>query len=398
MSINLECPCGAHRYDSLTIEYEDDGVECPYCDRKLQNPKNDEKQMLMGANMAGSLQYPKPEVARAIAYTSLIYGMATHGDEFDSSASKKIEDQVQQAFGGGGAETVLLKEGGRAIRDMRDHQTGYMMVVVKPKAVGSNTLLYIVFRGSRSDTPASDSNPSGAGFSYTNNMQRQNVDYVANFSGRLNEPWWSPGVKVRRGFYELYNSMYYEINRSVAEVLNKNPGTQVIVTGHSLGAAMAVLCAHHLQCEFGAAIKGGGPFCFPFCTPRVGDFRFARHFKNVLASKTAPMSGKGSFMRCVSFCMDNDPVSNKGNKGYLRDHSDKDSKDEIGRLTISQGSRKANAGFTRKIIYGLRKKTDSSIQFYKTPNVYQFGWYALWNVHSYKQCQKKFLGKVLFTH
>jgi len=110
------------------------------------------------------------------------------------------------------------------------------------------------------------------------------------------------------------------------------------------------------------------------------------------------MCGSGSYSRCVNFCMDNDPVSNKGDKGYKRDHSDKDHKDEKGRLIISQGSRKANSSFLGKIIYGLTKKTDSSIQFYKTPNVYQFGWYALWNVHSYKQCQKKFLGKVLFTH
>lgn len=398
MLINLECPNGCHRYDSLFIQYEDDGIECPYCDSKLTNPKNDEKQMLMGNNMAGSLRYPKPEVARAIAYSSLIYGMATHGDEFDSVAGKSIESQVQQAFGGGAEEFELLKSGGRAIRDMRDGKTGYMMVLVKPSGVRSNPLLYIVFRGSRSDEPASDSNPNGAGFSQTQNSQRQNVDYVANFSGRVDAPWWAAGVKVRRGFYELYSSMYYEIDRRVAAVLNQHPDTQVIVTGHSLGAAMAVLCAHHLQSALGAAINGGGPFCFPFCTPRVGDFRFARHFKNSIGDKTAPMCGSGSYSRCVNFCMDNDPVSNKGDKGYKRDHSDKDHKDEKGRLIISQGSRKANSSFLGKIIYGLTKKTDSSIQFYKTPNVYQFGWYALWNVHSYKQCQKKFLGKVLFTH
>jgi hypothetical protein len=330
------------------------------------------------------LQYPKFAVGRAIAYCSAIYGMATHAETFDpSKIEKHLKDSGERGVVG---QTELEVAGDRAYRGMRDSQCGYMITKVTTKDKRLQQI-YIVFRGSRSDEAGGKDNPMGAGFSQDRQGRLQNVDYAANFTGRQDQPWWCAGVKIRRGFYELYRSMSSEIVLNVQRLLGELPKARVIVTGHSLGAGLAVTCAHHLQHHLGNAIPGGGPFCYPFCTPRVGDLAFAREFKTSVANEVLDLPGepqKAHYRRCINFVMDNDPVSWKAEKGYKHDTSDDPQ---------SQGTRAAAKSFLGKVKYGFTKKEDPTIIFYQTPNVYKIGWYALWNVHQYTTVQEKILGK-----
>ncbi|XP_037038368.1 lipase-like [Bradysia coprophila] len=46
-------------------------------------------------------------------------------------------------------------------------------------------------------------------------------------------------VKIHRGFYIATMSLYDDVVETVADLLNENPGFKVVLTGHSLGGAMA---------------------------------------------------------------------------------------------------------------------------------------------------------------
>lgn len=373
-----------------------DIAKCLKCGETFPTGYEDELRKVVEADCS-SMAYPKAAVARAIGYCSMIYGMATHNEAFTGD---KLETQIGKMGGsnvfnaGGTGDVQLINDGaeGRGLnrRGLHDTRTGYFITLVTAdraaKAAGKDfTHIYIVFRGSRSDI--GDANPMAAGF--TTDMK--NVDYAANFTGRQDAPWWTDKVKIRRGFLELYKSMSNDISIELLRLLKEHPKARVIVTGHSLGAALSVVCAHHLQYHRNLRIDGGGPFNFPFCTPRVGDLGFALDFKARLGEAKLTMPGEGGgqreYNRAVNFSMSNDPVSTKAAYGYKRDRSDD--------LT-GQGTQAANRGFVGKIAYGLTKKENTEIIFYQTPNLYKLGYFAPQNIHQYTKMQELFLGTALY--
>ena len=348
----------------------------------------DRLRKIVEANCKG-MAYPKLAVGRAIGYCSAIYGIATHGEVFDP---EKIEAHFRNKYRNNfpGVNFDLINDGiegrGLRLRGLNDPRPGYMITVASGIAGEAFSQIYIVFRGSRSDT-GDDDNPEMAGF---DKDSHGNVDYAANLTGRQDPPWWNPEIKIRRGFLELYKSMSIEITQELDRLLAKYPRARVIVTGHSLGAALAVVCAHHLQYHRGNKIYGGGPFCFPFCTPRVGNFQFAMDFKVQLGTARLSMPGEinnNQFSRCMNFCMKNDPVSTHGSYGYKNDRSDN---------LRGRGTPAANRSFVRKAIYGLTKSTNKKIIFYQTPNLYELPRYAPWNIHQYTKMQQYFLGKAIY--
>src|SRR5260370_35340033 len=113
----------------------------------------------------------------------------------------------------------------------------------------------------------------GAGWGVTARGQARNVDWRSNYTTRQDIPPWCSGVRVHGGFLEIYSSVRNIVHNTVSTALNRNRDAIVITTGHSLGAGLATLCAHDLECS--SICK---PFCFPFCSPRAGDLAFARDF------------------------------------------------------------------------------------------------------------------------
>lgn len=377
-----------------------DIATCAKCGEEFPTGHEEQLRAAIEVDKSASLNYPKNAAGRAIAYCSAIYGMATHDEQFDGAKIEKHFKDNKSTFTGD-AELVHSGWEGRGLRlrKLNDERTGYIIVTVKAdraaRARGPKhnfNHIYIIFRGSRSDE--GKANPMAAGYSHTSG-EKHNVDYAANLTGRQDEPWWCKGrgtlaPKIRRGFLELYKSMSNDIVMELDTQLKLNPDATVIVTGHSLGAALAVVCAHHLQYHRGSKMKANGPFCFPFCTPRVGNLHFAMDFRTQLASHSAIMPGEESleeFKRCVNFVMNNDPVSTKAQYGYKNDRSD----DLRGVGTLA-----ANRSFGGKIYYGLTKSENKEIIFYQTPNVYKTGTYWVTNIHQYTTMQKYILGEVLF--
>ncbi|MGK7870504.1 lipase family protein, partial [Falsiroseomonas sp. E2-1-a20] len=379
----------------VSFTVHDDIATCARCQTDFATGYESDIRTVIEKNVKGRIEYPPHAVARAIGYASAIYGMATHGEEFHPEL---IEDHFrsQQRHGTAATgEASLVNDGiegrGLRLRKLDDQRTGFLVVLVKgdraARAKGNDFVqIYVIFRGSRSNVGVS--NPEQAGYTEGG----RNVDYAANFTGRQDPTWWAPKhIRIRRGFLELYKSMSIEIVVELRRLLGLYPKARVIVTGHSLGAALAVTCAHHLQYHLGATIDGGGPFCFPFCTPKVGNLAFCRDFKVQLGEKSHAMPGEANssrlYIRGMNFSMHNDPVSTKGDYGYKHDRSDD---------LRSQGTDAANQSFSGKIMYGLRKSENKLIIFYQTPNLYDVGWYALWNIHQYSKMQEYFIGKALY--
>lgn len=79
--------------------------------------------------------------------------------------------------------------------------------------------------------------------------------------------------KVHKGFLESWNSVQASVQNAVQVLLNQHPTARVAVTGHSLGAALAELCAMDLL--FAVSSLPLLPV-YSFGTPRVGDENYAQ--------------------------------------------------------------------------------------------------------------------------
>lgn len=80
------------------------------------------------------------------------------------------------------------------------------------------------------------------------------------------------GCMVHRGFLTLYNSIAGTVHQHVQELMVKHPSASIRATGHSFGAAMAILATLDLQYVFGTVLPP-----YTFGQPRVGNLAFAKY-------------------------------------------------------------------------------------------------------------------------
>jgi len=86
-----------------------------------------------------------------------------------------------------------------------------------------------------------------------------------------------PDASVHQGFYNAYQSVAIEVRKAVKSIKEIHPEFPVITTGHSLGAALSVLCAVDLYRENVTGVQ-----LWNFGEPRVGNSAFAQYFNKVI--------------------------------------------------------------------------------------------------------------------
>lgn len=89
-----------------------------------------------------------------------------------------------------------------------------------------------------------------------------------------------PLARVHTGFLDSYADIASTIRGSVTILLKRYPDSRIVVTGHSLGGAVATLCATDLKFHLGWSTKIE---LVSFHSPRVGNDQFAGFISHIFA-------------------------------------------------------------------------------------------------------------------
>ena len=131
---------------------------------------------------------------------------------------------------------------------------------------------YVVFRGSNADrdwwTNLDFAQWSAVTDAVLDNKQ---LDYPAIYGES------SSGVKMHTGFTKAYLAVRSQLH----SMIKRSEVTHWIVTGHSLGGALAKLCAVDLQYNFSPAVSVE---VYTFGAPRVGNRAFADSYNRRVPS------------------------------------------------------------------------------------------------------------------
>jgi triacylglycerol lipase len=89
-------------------------------------------------------------------------------------------------------------------------------------------------------------------------------------------PWVPNGGKTHRGFTEIYATARQQILSALSKCSKEK---KLLITGHSLGGALAALCA--LDLAYNTKFKS--PTVYTYGAPRVGDPTFAAAYNRAIA-------------------------------------------------------------------------------------------------------------------
>lgn len=121
-----------------------------------------------------------------------------------------------------------------------------------------------------------DSSKSAIVVSFRGSESIQN--WISNLDAILTDYPPCSGCRVHKGFYRAEQSSVNAVISEVKTLKQKYPSYSVVVTGHSLGAALATLVSVDLKAA------GLGPVrVFTFGSPRVGNTEFAEWYSATIA-------------------------------------------------------------------------------------------------------------------
>jgi predicted lipase len=89
------------------------------------------------------------------------------------------------------------------------------------------------------------------------------------------------GCQVHSGFYDQTNSMVSGLDKALEEALRIKPDADIIITGHSLGGAVATLYADHVLNRWPGKFQDRLSLV-TFGSPRVGNKEFAAYSNRIL--------------------------------------------------------------------------------------------------------------------
>jgi hypothetical protein len=84
------------------------------------------------------------------------------------------------------------------------------------------------------------------------------------------------GLQIHRGFGQAFDSIRDKLRAKLEGHLKGQPGKPLFVTGHSLGAALACLCACYLRSH--PKFSSHPVQLYTYAQPRVGTVAFCRHY------------------------------------------------------------------------------------------------------------------------
>ena len=106
-------------------------------------------------------------------------------------------------------------------------------------------------------------------------------DWINNFQVNQINPYQSfPNIGVAKGFYSIYTNLNNAIFSNIIDLSIKHNTNNLLLTGHSLGAALSSLLAFDIIND--EVYKGYKIYCLiTFGSPRVGNKEFADKINNI---------------------------------------------------------------------------------------------------------------------
>lgn len=87
-----------------------------------------------------------------------------------------------------------------------------------------------------------------------------------------------PSVEIHLGFYYVYQSVATQLLNGLAKLKTKYPQAKLSITGHSLGAAVASICAFDLALNHNTRIDS----VWTFGSPRIGNDAWTQYFHKLI--------------------------------------------------------------------------------------------------------------------
>jgi len=202
--------------------------------------------------------------SKSAAYLLAITSHYVYHDKPPGGAGEAFEDRFQRLF------TTLSATDPFTVRVYADSPPDAFPYDTEVAVLSNSKLIIVVFRGTE-----------GA----------QGVrDWLTNLHHLMLTPPSSWGsLNVHRGFYNALSTIYQSVRNQVRATRTNNQ--KVFLTGHSLGGALATLCAFRLQKVGSVGVDG----VYTFGAPRVGDLDFANQYNDILKSKTFRWVYKNDF-------------------------------------------------------------------------------------------------------
>nr|CDX09897.1 lipase [Yarrowia alimentaria] len=174
---------------------------------------------------------------------------------------------------------------------INEHQTanGYIAVDHKRKQ------LVLVFRGTQSEADsAADLN--------TWQVPNVNFDGLKNTTG-TNAESDCQGCSIHAGFVGIFNNSFKAIDSRLNLYKAQYPDYKLVVTGHSLGGAVALLYGISLR------VNGRDPLVVTFGQPRVGNEAFANYVDSLFFPSLNDMLSYSPYRKMYRVTRYEDPVT-----------------------------------------------------------------------------------------
>ena len=187
--------------------------------------------------------YNETFIGSFVHFSRVAYCQSQEIDQWSDDATSLTADSALAITGGASAERVVVVT----------NSTTDTQAYVAYFAEGSTGSVVVSFRGSQS---------------------MQNWITNLQFSKAKAYPHCS-GCETHSGFLKAWESVLQPVTDAVKDMLTNHTGAALFVTGHSLGAALAVLCGAHLSLVETLPVTG----VYTFGEPRVGNTKFAQFFQ-----------------------------------------------------------------------------------------------------------------------
>lgn len=160
---------------------------------------------------------------------------------------KSVKDDIPLVFQ---PDVTLVKE-------LHEDSTEPLIGAILTSNDDSNTL-WVVFRGTySSDEWKKDLELQQEGLSLANSSKQTKQNFLSNEAGE--QP------NLHKGFVDVYQTIRYQLLDTISMYNHQ----RIVITGHSLGAALATIAGIDLY------QRGYNNIVFNFASPRVGDKIFA---------------------------------------------------------------------------------------------------------------------------